>query len=170
MVEIILENFPTHLPYTDNKKKENSYVKLNYQTIYNGKINKFSRAILMNNMHKYIISRLPIDVVSLKFPLKIHLIFNTVVNHGLIQRRFTQGNYKILCPELKEDYSPSWDIENLAAIWRKAINDSLTIFGIIPDDNINYVNTNSHTLNIIKDFNERSISILLLNCDEDLVI
>lgn len=138
-VKIVLDKFPTHLPITNNKKAANKYVKINNQTIYNGYINRFSRAILINNMHNYIVSKIPKGLEVIRFPILVHLEIHTVINHGDISRFKGIVRNK----PAKIGYKPDWDIENLAAIWRKAINDSLVTAKVIPDDTIEYVIGNS---------------------------
>ena len=39
----------------------------------------------------------------------------------------------------KPDYKPNWDLDNLAVLWIKIINDTLTQKGIIVDDTVEYV-------------------------------
>ena len=57
MNKIILEKFPTHVAKTDNKVAPNKYWKINSQGVYNGAIQRFTRAIIIKNMHEYIISQ-----------------------------------------------------------------------------------------------------------------
>jgi hypothetical protein len=162
MNELIIElkEFPTHLPYTKNKIAPNKFVKINNQTIYNGKINRHSRAILMENLHKYIMNNLPNTKIT-KFPVTVTIDIHTVINHGDIQRRLKGGIPTILYPDIKEGYKPGWDLENLSAIWRKAINDSLTLKGIIPDDNITFITSNKDNLILVDDAKNRKIVITI---------
>jgi hypothetical protein len=159
-ITIELNEFPTHIPYTKNKVAPNKYCKINNQSLYNGKINRQSRAVFMENMHKYILNNLP-NIKLTEFPIWVSLDFYTIINHGSIQRRMKDGIPQILYPEVKEGYVPTWDLDNLATIWRKAINDSLTHKGIIPDDNVAYIQKNSDTLHFIEDVRQRKIVITL---------
>lgn len=155
MVTISLKEFPFHMPYTDNKKAANKYVKLNYQTIYNGKINRFARAILMDNLHKYIISQIPKGLVVTNFPVRIKYTIRTVINHGGISRR----GGKLIWKYPSEHHVPEWDIENLANIWIKAGNDALSIRKVIPDDNVSYVLGTAHEFEQVDDIKNREIVI-----------
>jgi len=154
MVEILLNRYPTHLPYTNNKKAPNKYVKLNYQNVYNGKISRFSRNVLMENIHKYICKRIPQDLNIEEFPIKVSLDLYTVINYGDV-RRNKNGNISWKPP--KENYEPSWDLDNAATIWIKAGLDALKKNNVFPDDNIKYVNSIEYNFYPIKEFKERKI-------------
>lgn len=159
---IILNKFPTHIAKTDNKIASNKMIKINNQAIYNGALNRFARNIVMKNLHDYISKNLLLykhlyKRESHSFPMNIKVIIYTVINHGNISMRSGKLIWKL--PE--EDYKPNWDIENLASIWIKAINDSLTLTGFIPDDNISYINSISYEYIEVKDFEDRKIEIHL---------
>lgn len=159
---IIINEFPTHIAKTNNKVAPNKMVKINNQTIYNGSLNRFSRNIVMNNLHNYILKQIkPYKKGFLNesrvYPIDINLIFYTVENHGSISMR----NHKICWKYPKKNYLPNWDIENLATIWIKAINDSLVIGGFIPDDNITYINKISYKYKKVKNLEDRKIEIYL---------
>lgn len=155
MIEIKLKQFPLHLPYTKNKKAPNKYVKLNNQTIYNGKINRFARAILMGNLHSYVLGKLPKKHKVKDYPVKIHYIIKTVINHGDISRR----KEKLIWKYPSDEYVPRWDIENLASIWIKGGNDALVLAKIIPDDSVQFVNQISYEFIPVKELDNRSIII-----------
>lgn len=155
MIEIRLKNFPTHLPITKNKIKEDKYAKLNFQSVYNGSINRFARATLMENLHHYVAKRLPKTFGDLQFPIRPHYIIKTVINHGDIQRR----NGNIIWKYPKEGYVPKWDIDNLAFIWIKGGNDAIASSGLIPDDCVFYLNGGSYEFIPVDDFEEREIII-----------
>lgn len=158
MVEIRLKQFPTHIEKTDNKKAPNKFWKINNQSIYNGSVNTFARAIVIKNMHKYIISKIN---VFPKFtgPVTVDIIIKTVKNHGSIQRR----NGKIIWKQPKNDYKPTWDEDNLSAIWTKTIRDSLTKLDIIPDDNVEFIKGGYRGVEFVKDINDREIIIKIKN-------
>ena len=48
----------THVPSTDNKSKKNKYWKINGQAIYNSSVDKFKRAIIVENLHRFVINSL----------------------------------------------------------------------------------------------------------------
>lgn len=157
MYKIILEKFPTHIAKTNNKFAPNKMIKLNNQAIYNGALNRFARNIVMTNLHNYVIKEIKTDLQPPleTFPLWLVIEIHTVKNHGSISMR--KGKICWKAPEL--DYKPNWDIENLASIWVKAINDSLTMCGIIPDDNIEYINQISYKFVKVKNLDDRKIVI-----------
>lgn len=155
MITISLKEFPTHLPYTKNKKAPDKFIKLNFQAIYNGKINRFTRAILMDNLHKYVMSQVPKKTRVSHYPVKIEYIFKTVINHGDISRR----NGKLIWKYPSNKYVPGWDIENLANIWIKGGNDALVNANVLIDDSVNYVLGTSHEVQFVDDLKDREIII-----------
>jgi Holliday junction resolvase RusA-like endonuclease len=159
-VEIVIPEFPTHMAKTDNKYAPNKMIKLNNQSIYNGALNRFARAIVMNNMHEYLASHLEPALEEFRksmvvYPVCIHLEVHTVVNHGSISMRKGKTCWK----PAKEDYVPEWDIENLATIWIKALNDTLTKTGFLSDDNIKFVDCVGYKFKPVNDINERKLII-----------
>lgn len=146
---------------TGNKVKANKMIKLNNQSIYNSNLNRFGRNIVMHNMHEYLKAEIqPLlhkEILPGTFPIKIKFTFETVINHGSISMR----SGKLCWKPAEPDYVPTWDIENLATIWTKAIADTLTMLKIIPDDNVEYVSGISYEFVPIEKLEERQITIEL---------
>lgn len=158
MIILILNKFPTHLPYTKNKTKANKLVKLNYQNVYNGKVAKWARAILIDNIHTYIATEVllqKVKAIKITKPITIKYTIHTVINHGAIALR--KG--VITCPEYKKNYKPNWDVENLANLWIKAGNDTLVLGGIIPDDTVEYIKGISYEFVKVSNLDDRKIVI-----------
>jgi len=128
----------THVAYTNNKSAKNKYWKINGQAIYDGSVNKFKRAIIVENMHHFIINSLDDSLLNLKIDKVINMryIFNTVKNHGSISRRGDKTCWK----PAKKDYKSNWDIYNLASFWIKTIDDALVEAGVLVDDNTDVIN------------------------------
>jgi len=152
---IKIKKFLTHIPKTNNKIAANKYWKINNQSIYNGAINTFSRAIVIENLHKYIMDKLP-DVIFEGFPIKISIIIRTVKNHGNIRRR---KNGEISWKKPDDDFIPTWDEDNLTSIWTKVIRDSLVKKGIIPDDNVKFIKGGYRGVEFVEDIEDREIII-----------
>ena len=127
-----LERFPSHIAITDNKVAVNRYMKINNQSIYNGKLNTFSRAVAIANMHKYINSQIK-EVTVIERPIQLVIRINTVYNHDCIKRNKV-GN--ITWKPYKEDFEPSWDEDNLRVIWEKCIKDCMTKARYWGDDTV----------------------------------
>jgi len=155
MVKLVLDKFPTHVAYTENKKAPDKYTKVNNQSIYNGKINRFSRNTAVRNLHSYVEGKIPSSTKLVNYPLKIKYLIRTVKNHGSISRR----NGKIIWKPAKKDYVPTWDIDNLAFLWIKTINDTLTKKGVIIDDNVNYVISGCYEVEFVDDLEDREIIV-----------
>lgn len=159
-MKITINKFPTHIAKTDNKIAQNKYIKINNQSIYNSNLNRFARNIVMKNLHNYLVDIFkPFKSLFHKekkeYPINICLDIYTVKNHGSISRR----KNKIIWKTPKLDYIPNWDIENLSAIWMKAINDSLVKAGFFPDDNIDYVFDIRSRYFEVKDIEDRKLII-----------
>lgn len=163
---IEIPEFPTHLPKSDNKYAANKMQKLNNQAIYNGSLNRFGRAIVMNNMHKYLAGYLDPYLTtfsreSIEFPICVDIEVHTVINHGSIMMR--KGNVCWKPP--KPDYEPTWDIDNLASIWIKGLNDTLTKSKFIPDDTVKYLACTSYKYHEVASLEDRKL-IIKINEDE----
>lgn len=160
VMHVILDKFPTHIEKTNNKIKEDKFIKINNQAIYNSGLSRFSRNTVMKNLSSYIIRTLkpqfkPSETKTLEFPLNITISICTVINHGSISRR----NGNIMWKYPSEDYVPNWDIDNLGVIWGKAILDALVKLKIIPDDNVNYVKSVTYGFIPVEDIEDRQILI-----------
>ena len=150
--------FPTHIAYTKSTKNP-KYVKINYQNIYNGMISRFTRATMIGNLHSYISENIsegsPIGE-NLDEEIEIH----TIINHDTISRRRNkEGVYGIYWKPPQEGYIPGWDIENLASIWSKVINDTLIGLKYLKDDNIDYIRSIKYKFIPVEDIDERKIII-----------
>ncbi len=163
ILELELCKFPSHIEYT--KSKNPKFVKVNYQNIYNGKINEFSRALMVRNLHNFIKSQLSEGSIigdDLAEEIEIH----TVINHDSISRRKSEGVYKILWKPPVENYNPRWDIENLASIWSKVINDTLIELNYLEDDTIKNIVSIKYKFIPIDDFLNRKIIIKFYRNDK----
>lgn len=134
----------THIAFTDNKIKSNKVMKINGQTIYNGALNKFKRAIVVQNMHYYFEYNIPYEMLGLELKKvkKIKYIFHTVINHGNISMRRGVRTWLLA----KKNYEPNWDIENLATIWMKTGNDALSAAKVFSDDNVSVIKKASYEM------------------------
>lgn len=149
----------THIPCTDNKKAPNKYWKINNQAIYNGSVDKFKRAIIVNNMHNYIMDSIPNRALNLKIEKieDIEYIFNTVINHGDVKRIGGTVRWKKPAP----GYIPSWDLNNISDIWVKTGNDALTLAGVIIDDNAGVIQTTRYTFKEVDHIDDIELEIII---------
>lgn len=152
--QIVLNQFPTHIEKTNNKVAANKFMKITNQSVYNGKMHPFTRAIVVKNMHDYIISNIPVGF-TVKTPCKPKYEIYTVRNHGSIQRRGGEIKWKVPEP----DYEANWDDDNLAFLWMKTIRDSLTEAGVWQDDNVDFVRGSDYDLFFVDKFEDRKIVI-----------
>jgi len=158
-MKITLKQFPTHIAKTNNKIAPNKMLKINNQAIYNGYVNRFTRNIVMNNLHNYLIPIFKVFSSSpfYSLPIKVTVNIYTVKNHGSISMR--KG--KLCWKPAKASYIPNWDIDNLASIWIKAINDSLVKSKLLPDDTIEYIKGGCYNYHEVKDIKDRKIEIII---------
>ena len=149
----------THIPKTRNKKAADKYIKINNQAIYNGALNTFARAIVVENMHSYFMDSLPDSYLNLKIAKVKHIeyIFHTVINHGSIQRRNGAKTWK----PAKDDYEPNWDLNNLSDIWIKTANDALVMAGVLTDDNVGVIQKTSYEFREVKDIGDLEMVVLI---------
>jgi len=155
MIEIKLTKFPTHLPITNPKKAKPKYVKLNGQLLYNSNVNRFARNTLMDNIHKYVMNKIPKRLKIYNFPIKVKFIIKTVINHGSIQRR----NEVIIWKYPDDNYVPNYDLDNMLQLWVKGSLDCLVKAKIIPDDSVQYINNIEYEFEAIEEFDNREIII-----------
>lgn len=151
---IVLDEFPTHMACSNNKIAANRYMKITNQSVYNGRMHPHTRAVIVKNMHDYVISKLP-KGFKVKTPTKPYYAIYTVRNHGSIQRRGGIIRWK---PPAK-DYEANWDDDNLAFLWMKTIRDALTKAGVWEDDNVDFVRGSDYDVFFVDDFKDRKIII-----------
>lgn len=163
---ITLDQFPTHLPKTDNKFAPNKMQKLNYQSIYSGALNRFGRAIVMKNMHEYLADGFRPYLKDfleeeLTYPIEMHLEIHTVINHGDISYRKIKGVPQISWKPAAVDYEPTWDLDNLADIWKKGINDVFQAENFIKNDSVSHVDGGRQKYHRVEHIDERKLIIRL---------
>lgn len=167
MIDVIRISMPllSHIAKSQNKIAKDRYWKINNQAIYNGTINTFTRALIVDNMHKYIASYIPENLHNrkLKKIISISYHFFTVINHGDITRR----NDKLCWKPAKEDYQPTWDLNNMADFWVKTGNDTLSLVGLITDDNVSVINDERRKIDIVDDISELRLDILIMYNTEE---
>lgn len=139
---IEIPQFITHVAKTKNKQSPNKYIKINNQAIYNGGLNKFARAIAVDNLHNYLIAYiqswlLPNQLVHI--PYQIALDIHVPINYGDVKRLSKNGVPYLSWKEPDKDYEPRWDIGNLGEIWLKVFEDALQLAGVIENDNVKYI-------------------------------
>jgi len=149
----------SHVACTDNKSKKNKMWKINGQKIYDGSVNKFKRAIIVNNMHHFIINSLDDEVLNLKIPKVKHMyyVFNTVKNHGSISMRLGKKSWKPAEPS----YKSNWDIYNLASFWIKVIDDALTEAGVLIDDNTDVIQEARYKFVEVEHIDDMELEIII---------
>lgn len=152
---MILKKFPIYIEYTDNKNVANKIAKVNNQSIYNQRLNRFSRAIAVRNLHDYVSGQVKKWKPVKRFPIFIEYEIHTVINHGSI----TQRNGKMIWKQPKKGYVPNWDADNLAVLWIKTINDTLVKEGILPEDTVDYVIGANYRIKFVDNLDLRKIII-----------
>lgn len=149
----------THIPKTNNKTAPNKYFKINNQAIYNSTVNKFARAIIVENMHNYIMDAIPDEYLNMKIS-KTKLViyrFHTVINHGDISRRAGRRIWKAPKP----GYEPDWDVNNISDIWIKTGNDALTLAGVITDDNAGVIKRTAYEFVEVAHIDDLELEIVI---------
>lgn len=149
----------THIAYTQNKIKADRLMKINGQRIYDGSLNKFKRAIVVENMHYYFQYNIPQKMLNLNITKvkSIEYVFHTVLNHGNISIR----NNKKCWVKPKPNYVPNWDVNNLADIWIKTGNDALSLSKVIIDDNISVINNTTYRFNMVDHIDDLELEVII---------
>lgn len=145
-VKLVFPKFPTHVKISKTKS-----MKLGYNKIYAG-VNHFTREKTMKQVHEYVDMHIPKDI-SLEFPVKTHLHIYVPINFGSV--RLVKGELTWKTPA--DDYKPNWDLDNLAFIWLKSLNDGLVKKEIIKDDTVEYLSSTSYSVHFINNFEERKL-------------
>jgi hypothetical protein len=157
---IISMRLPTHIAKTNNKSAPNKFIKINSQSIYNGSLNTFSRAIVVENMHYFVEWNIPSAIIGLKLTKVKEIIyeFRTVINHGDIRRVKGKISWKKPGP----GYIPSWDLNNLSDIWVKTGNDALVLSGVLSDDNAGVIRDTRYRFVEVEDIDDLELVITII--------
>lgn len=157
--EIVLEEFLTHVSLTKTK-----LFKISTQGIYNSKLHYHSRSKVVDTIKTFIkFSIANTTAINPKnFPLKIHLIFYAPINWGNV--RMSKGVLR--WTPAKSGYHPVHDLDNLAWVWGKTIQDCLVERGIIPEDTVEFINRIEYQFISVENFNDRKIVVRLISGSE----
>tara|TARA_R110002020_G_scaffold208452_6_gene414197 strand:- start:7196 stop:7675 length:480 start_codon:yes stop_codon:yes gene_type:complete len=129
VVRIEVPRFITHIQTSKFK-----YSKISGQKIFVG-MNHHLRGFIVRKMHKYLSDYIPDDLdISHMTPVKIKLQIHAPSNFENV--RMVKGTVRWKPP--KNGFNPRWDVDNMW-IWGKCFNDTLVEKGVLPDDNIAYV-------------------------------
>lgn len=147
-----------HVAKTNNKFAENKFIKINNQAIYNGALNRFGRAIVMENLHNYISQFLPVKLVGLEIKKKVLINYKlrTVINHGDI--RLVKGKTSWKKPN-SATYNAKWDLDNLMFIWIKAFNDALVKNKAVFTDSVGVIVGTNYEFEEVEDLESAELEI-----------
>jgi|TARA_R110002096_G_scaffold156950_6_gene321732 hypothetical protein len=152
--EIKLEfpKFITHIPVSKNKA-----IKIGYNQLY-ASPHYTVRSALVSAMHGYIENNIP-DNLNIKSPLETHLIIYAPINYGDVKRLRDKntGKYKINWKPPRDDYSPRWDLGNLAMVWLKCLDDVLIKKGIIDEDTVEFLKKTTYEYVEVATLDERRL-------------
>lgn len=156
---LILKEFPTHIAKTNNKVKENKFWKINSQGIYNGSITRFTRAIVINNMHEYIINELKNQKLpKVNKPVQLQLDIYIPINYSDVRRK---KSGEISWKKPKDNYEPTNDEDNISWIWTKSIKDCLSKLKVWEDDTMYWCRGTDSMIYFVDDIKDRKIEIYL---------
>jgi len=152
-IKIVIPEFWTHC-----NKSANKYQKLNNQGLYSGAIHRFTRSKIVYDLHEYLsLYMIPYKGLNITKVKQITYKIYTVINHGSISMR----SGKLCWKPATKTYIPTWDIENLASLWVKIGNDTLTLNNVIKDDNVSIITKISYEFIEIDELNKRKIEIII---------
>ena len=144
--------FITHIP--QNKKV---WVKIGYNKIYESG-HYSTRAALVATMHGYIEKHIP-ENLTIEGPIETRLIVFAPINFGVMKMVLDKetGRRKVSWNPAPPDYVPNWDIDNLASIWLKCLNDVLIKKGILPYDTVKYLRKTTYEFIPVSNFKDRKL-------------
>ena len=145
-IKITLPQFPSHVKISKNKS-----MKLGYNKIYAG-INHFVREKTVRQIHDFVEAHVPMGL-ELPVPVGTHLRIYGPINDGNV--RMVKVNITWKPPH--DRYKPNWDLDNLAFIWLKSLNDGLVKAGVLPDDTVEYLNSTAYSVHFVKTFEQRKL-------------
>ena len=149
LLSVTMDKFSTHVPLN---KKRSKWMKIGFNRIYSG-MNFHLRNLVVSHMHEYISSCIPAGVKPLRPGLRCKLIVKVPKNFGNIRR--VKG--KLSWKKPPKDHRPNWDLENLANIWIKCINDTLVGREVIPDDTVGVISGISYEFVECEEFEDREL-------------
>lgn len=144
--ELVFPKFPTHIKVSKVK-----FMKLGYNKLYAG-INHFVREKIVKQVHEYVDAHIP-KGLDISTPIGTHLHIYAPINFGSV--RMVKGNLTWKPPH--DRYKPNWDLDNLAFIWLKSLNDGLVKANILPDDTVEFLTSTSYTIHFVDDFEDRKL-------------
>jgi hypothetical protein len=150
----------THIPKTQNKNKKDKYIKINNQSIYNGLLNRFTRAIVVENLHAYFANNIEEEFKGLSIDsnnIKLLYEFYTVYNHGDVRLLKTGISWN----PPKKGYEPRWDLDNLADLWCKIGSDTLVLEKVIKEDTVQFIKEKTCRFIEIKELYDAKIDITI---------
>lgn len=154
---LILNKFPTHIAKTNRKKGPQDYFKINGQAIYNSAVSKFTRGIVIENMHNWIIKELKQqELPSVTSPVQLKLDLYIPINYATVRRK---KDGTVSWKPAKKGYRPNNDEDNLRSIWEKCIKDCITKLGIWEDDDMYICRGINSLVHFIDDLEDRKIEI-----------
>ena len=152
--EIKLEfpEFITHIPQSKNK-----WVKIGYNKIH-ASAHYTTRAALVAAMHGYIEKHIP-NNMTIKTPVETKLTIYAPVNYGVMKmiKDKVTGKRKTSWKPAADDYTPNWDIGNLALIWLKCLDDVLIKKGILPEDTIEFLRRTTYEFVPVDNLKDRKL-------------
>src|SRR6478736_5334846 len=127
----------THVRKTKNKIKSDKYMKINNQAIYNGNLNHFSRAIVVEYLHEHFSDNIEPKFKGLNIDsrnIKLLYEFHTVLNHGDVRRtKYNLLNYETTNTRLyRTENKYSRSTSSTYFIWRN-ITFYISIFSRVSD-------------------------------------
>lgn len=147
--------FPTHVNLSKNKT-----FKISTQSIYNHRLHHHERSKIISFMKEYVKQQIPSNwcVSEQVFPVKLHLTFYTPINWASV--RMVKGELKWKKPA--NNYQAQHDLDNLAWIWGKVIQDCLKECLVIPEDTVDFVNDVEYSYVVVDTFEDRQIHLQII--------
>jgi len=160
LYKVVIPEFKTHVRQGKTKWK-----KINGQSIYTSAHHRV-RHLFMEQIHNYLTLFItPLEAPITSKPLEIHVTIYAPINYGDVRRIRGKVNWK----PAKEDYQPSWDLDNFSWIWIKGMQDVLQKQNVIPDDTVKYIRKVSYEYVPVDSLDERKMVLSISHSDPGIV-
>jgi hypothetical protein len=152
--------FVTHVPYTDNKFARNKYIKIGGNSISNGSLQRFSRAVVKDNVTTELLPGVQllaascresgIDITKHKWGLT--MVFAAHLGYGSTALRFTKKGF--VNGGGDDATKPNWDLDN-QWIWTKFFLDACQKGGALDKDTVDRIVRESKEYKQVPTFEDR---------------
>ena len=152
--------FPSHVKRTQNKTAADKYIKVNGQSIYSGGLQRFSRAIVIENLHSILCEPLmlmkqvaDLEGLSLReHAWRLNIVFGLHLGYGSVAMRNTKNGRIVGGGD--DAITANYDLDN-QWLWRKPFLDQAQHIGLLDSDVVTRISGLSEDWKKVPSFADR---------------